>query len=105
MHADSMLANPHRVWLGLAPDLGQRSPGALRSTLRTVAQGGAVIESGRFLAERVGRRSFQTTISDQKRTFISMPLGELWAVRRSTRVANVVGGAAVPTMERILLQS
>jgi hypothetical protein len=64
-----------------------------------------IVESGRFLAERVGRRSFHPTIADRKRTFISMPLGELWAVRRSTGVANVIGGAAVPTMERILLQS
>jgi short subunit dehydrogenase-like uncharacterized protein len=105
MHATGMLAKPERVWLGLAPDLGQRSQGALRSTLRTVAQGGAVVENGRFLAERVGRRSFRAILADRRRTFISMPLGELWAVRRSTGVANIIGGAAVPTAERILLQS
>ena len=105
MHAASMLATPERIWLGLAPDLGQRSSGALRSTLRTVAQGGAVLQDGHFHPERVGRRSFQAALTQRKRTFISMPLGELWAIRRSTGVANVIGGAAVPTAERILLQS
>jgi saccharopine dehydrogenase (NAD+, L-lysine-forming) len=105
LHAAGMLAKPECVWLGLAPELGQRSAGALRSTFRTVAQGGTVVENGRFLAERVGRRSFRRTLAERKRTFISMPLGELWAVRRSTGVANVIGGAAVPMAERILLQS
>jgi hypothetical protein len=37
--------------------------------------------------------------------FISMPLGELWAIRRSTGVANVIGGATVPVTERIPLFS
>ena len=105
MHAAGMLTKPQRIWLGLAPDLGQRSPGALLSTLRTVAKGGAVLQDGRFLSERVGRRSFQATLAQRKRTFISMPLGELWAIRRSTGVANVIGGATAPFAERILLQS
>jgi saccharopine dehydrogenase (NAD+, L-lysine-forming) len=105
MHAAGMVEKPERVWLGLAPDLGQRSPGALRSTLRTVARGGAVVKDGRFLPERVGRHVFRATLSAQKRTFISMPLGELWAIRRSTGVASAIGGAAVPAAERILLQS
>ena len=34
-----------------------------------------------------------------------MPLGELWAVRRSTGVSGVIGGVSRPTPERILLQS
>jgi short subunit dehydrogenase-like uncharacterized protein len=105
MHAAAMLAKPERIWLGLAPDLGQRSPGALRSTLQTVAQGGYVLANGQFVSERVGRRSFQTGAGQQRRTFISMPLGELWAIGRSTGVANVIGGAAVPKAERILLRS
>jgi short subunit dehydrogenase-like uncharacterized protein len=105
MHAAAMVEKPERVWLGLGPDLGQRSAGALRSTLRTVAQGGAVVRDGRFLPERVGRHVFRTALAEQRRTFISMPLGELWAIRRSTGVANVIGGAAVPAAERILLKS
>ncbi len=105
MHAAAKLAKPERVWVGLAPDLGQRSPGALRSTMRTVAQGGAVVHNGRFVSERVGRRSFQAELSPRKRTFVSMPLGELWAISRATGVADVIGGAAVPLAERILLQS
>jgi short subunit dehydrogenase-like uncharacterized protein len=105
MHAAAMLAKPERIWLGLAPGLGQRSPGALRSMLRTVAQGGAVLYHGRFVSERVGRRSFQPGLTQQQRTFVSMPLGELWAIHRSTGVANIIGGAAVPAAERILLRS
>src|SRR5215813_4283810 len=53
MHAVSLLSQPKRVWLGLVPDLGLRSPGAVASTLRTVAQGGAVVENGQFVLERV----------------------------------------------------
>jgi hypothetical protein len=105
MRAAGMHANPARIWLGLAPDLAQRSAGALRSTFRTLAQGGAVLQDGRFLSERVGRRLFRTTLAEQKRTFTSMPLGELWAIRRSTGVANAIGGVAVPMAERVLLQS
>ena len=105
LHAVGMLGNPQRVWLGLAPDLGLRSPGAVASTLRTVAQGGAVVENGQFVPERVGRRSFTATLSGRRETFISMPLGELWAVRRSTGVSGVTAGVTRPTPERILLQS
>jgi short subunit dehydrogenase-like uncharacterized protein len=105
MHAASMLRQPQRVWLGLAPDLALRSRGAVASTLRTVAQGGAVLENGQFVAERVGRRSFPATLAGRKETFISMPLGELWAVRRSTGVRSVIGGMTPPGPQRILLQS
>src|SRR5262249_10029634 len=48
MLAASMIGQPQRVWLGLMPDLGTRSPGAVASTLRTLAQGGAVVEKGKF---------------------------------------------------------
>jgi short subunit dehydrogenase-like uncharacterized protein len=105
MHAVSMLKQPERVWLGLVPDLGVRSPAAIGSTLRTVAQGGAVVENGQFVSERVGRRSFAATLAGRSETFISMPLGELWAVRRSTGVSSVIAGVSRPTPERILLQS
>jgi short subunit dehydrogenase-like uncharacterized protein len=105
MHAVSMLRQPQRVWLGLAPDLGLRSPGAVASTLRTVAQGGAVVENGQFVPERAGRRSFTATLAGRRETYISMPLGELWAVRRSTGVSDVVAGVMRPMPERILLQS
>src|SRR5215831_3050031 len=105
MHAASMLIRPQRVWLGLMPDLGPRSPGAVASTLRTVAQGGAVVENGQFVLERVGRRSFAASLAGRKETFISMPLGELWAVRRSTGVSGVIAGVTRPTPERILWQS
>ena len=105
MHALSMLLQPQRVWLGLAPDLGLRSPAAVESTLRTVAQGGAVVENGHFVPERLGRRSFTATLAGRRETFISMPLGELWAVRRSTAVSGVIVGVTRPTPERMLLQS
>jgi saccharopine dehydrogenase (NAD+, L-lysine-forming) len=105
MHAVSMLGHPNRVWLGLMPDLGQRSRGAVESTLRTVAQGGAVVENGVFVRERVGRRSFSATLAGRKESFISMPLGELWAVRRSTAASNVIAGVTRPAPERIFLQS
>src|SRR4051812_7596867 len=105
MHAASMLRQPQRVWLGLAPDLGLRSRGAVTSTLRMVAQGGAVVENGLFVPERVGRRSFRATVAGRGETFISMPLGELWAVRRSTGVSGVIAGVKRPMAERILLKS
>jgi saccharopine dehydrogenase (NAD+, L-lysine-forming) len=105
MHAAGMLGQPRRVWLGLVPDLGMRSQGAAASAIRAVARGGAVVENGQFVPERVGRRSFTATIAGRKETFISMPLGELWAVRRSTAVSTVVAGAARPLPERLLLQS
>jgi saccharopine dehydrogenase (NAD+, L-lysine-forming) len=105
LHAVSMLTRPQRVWLGLMPDLGLRSPGAVASTLRTVAQGGAVVENGQFVRERVGRRSFAATVAGRNQTFISMPLGELWAVHRSTGTAGVIAGVTRPTPERILLRS
>ena len=105
LHAAAMLAKPERIWLGLAPGLGQRSPGAVRSTLRMVAQGGAVVQNGQFVSERAGHRSFDATLAQRERIFVSMPLGELWAVHRSTGIANVVAGADLPVAERILLQS
>jgi saccharopine dehydrogenase (NAD+, L-lysine-forming) len=105
MHAVSMLREPQRVWLGLMPDLGLRSPAAVASTLRTLAQNGAVVQKGQFVPERVGRRSFTATLAGRSETFISMPLGELWAVRRSTGVSDVIAGVARPMPERILLQS
>jgi hypothetical protein len=70
-----------------------------------VAQGGAVVENGQFVSERVGRRSFTATLAGTSQRFISMPLGELWAIRRSTGISNVVAGVTRPTPERILLQS
>ncbi len=105
MHAVSLLGQAERVWLGLMPDLGARSPGAIASTLRSVAQGGAVVEGEQFVAERVGRRLFTATLSGRSETFISMPLGELWAVSRSIGVSSVIAGVARPMRERILLQS
>jgi saccharopine dehydrogenase (NAD+, L-lysine-forming) len=105
MHAVSMLSQPQRVWLGLMPDLGIHSPGAVASTLRTVAQGGAVVEDGQFVTERVGRRSFTATFAGRAESFISMPLGEMWAVRRSTGVSGVIAGVARPMPERILLRT
>jgi short subunit dehydrogenase-like uncharacterized protein len=105
MHAVSMLEQPDRVWLGLMPDLGQRSAGAVESTLRAVAQGGAIVENGQFVPERIGRRSFTATLAGRRETFVSMPLGELWAVRRSTSVSGVIAGVTRPAPERILLQS
>ena len=105
MHAVSALKQPQRVWVGLMPDLGPRSPGAVASTLRTVAQGGAVVENGQFVPERVGRRSFTAKLAGNNETFISMPLGELWAVRRSTGISSVIAGVTRPAPERILLQS
>lgn len=105
MHAVNRLGKPQRVWLGLVPDLGTRSPGAVASTLRTVAQGGAVVDGGQFVPERVGRRSFSATLAGRRETFISMPLGELWAVRRSIGVPGVIAGVARPVPERILLRS
>jgi saccharopine dehydrogenase (NAD+, L-lysine-forming) len=97
MHAISMLRQPRGVWLGLAPDLGLRSLAAVASTLRTLAQGGAVVENGHFVPERVGRRSFTATLAGRRETFISVPLGELWAVRRSTAVSDVIAGVTRPT--------
>ena len=105
MHAAGMLEKPERIWVGLAPDLGQRSTGALRSTFQTIARGGAVVANGRFLPERVGRRSFRTRLTSHHRTFVSMPLGELWAIRRSTGAAHIIGGVVVPAAEGILLRS
>jgi len=105
MHAVSALEQPQRVWVGLMPDLGTRSPGAVASTLRTVAHGGAVVENGQFVPERVGRRSFTAKLAGGNETFISMPLGELWAVRRSTGMSGVIAGVTRPAQERILLQS
>jgi len=105
MHAVSMLQRPQRVWLGLVPDLGLRSPGAAASTVRAMAQDGAVVENGQFVPERVGRRSFAAALAGRRRTFVSMPLGELWAVRRSTGVSGVIAGVTRPTPERILLQT
>ena len=63
------------------------------------------MENGQFVPERVGRRSFTATLADSNETFISMPLGELWAVRRSTGVSGVIAGVTRPAPERILLQS
>ena len=105
LYAASQLASPVRIWLGLAPDLGQRSPGALRSLFQTVARGGMAVQNGMQVAERVGRRSFRATLTQRRRTFVSTPLGELWAIRRSTGVANILGGVDVPAAERILLRS
>jgi len=105
MHAASMLGQPQHIWLGLVPDLGLHSPGAVASALRTVAQGGAVVKNGQLVPERVGRRSFAATVAGRRETFISMPLGELWAVRRSTGVSGVIAGVTRPAPERILLQS
>lgn len=105
MYAAGKLAKPQRIWLGLAPELGQRSRGALRSLLQTVAGGGMIVRNGREVTERVGRRSFRATLNQRQETFVSMPLGELWAIRRSTRVEDIIGGAAMPTAERLLLRS
>jgi len=105
MHAVSMLGQPQRVWLGVVPDVGASSPGAVASTLQVVALGGAVVEGGQFVPERAGRRSFTATLEGRSETFVSMPLGELWAVRRSTGVSSVIGGVARPLPERILLKS
>src|SRR5581483_10882260 len=105
LHAVGMLARPRRAWLGLMPDLGTRSPGAVASTLRTLALGGAVVANGNFVAERAGRRSFTAILAGRKETFVSMPLGELWAVHRSTGMADLIGGVARPASERVLLQS
>jgi len=58
-----------------------------------------------FVAERVGRRSFTATLEGRNERFISMPLGELWAVRRSTGISDLIAGVTRPTPERILLQS
>ncbi|MBZ5579832.1 MAG: saccharopine dehydrogenase NADP-binding domain-containing protein [Acidobacteriia bacterium] len=105
LYAVGKLLTTERIWLGLAPDLGQRSRGALRSLLQTVSRGGMAVHNGRHITERVGRRSFRATLARRRRTFVSMPLGELWAVHRSTGVANIIGGVAVPAAERILLRS
>lgn len=105
MHAVSLLGQAERVWLGLAPDLGPRSPAAVASTLRTVAKGGAVVENGQFVPERMGRRSFTAALAGRKETYISMPLGELWAVRRTTGASIVIAGVTQATPERILLRS
>jgi hypothetical protein len=70
-----------------------------------LAQDGAVVENGRFVSERVARRSFTATLGGRNETFVSMPLGELWALLRSTGVSDVVAGVMRPTSERILLQS
>jgi len=105
MLAASMVGQPQRVWIGLIPDLGIRSPGAVASTLRTLAQGGAVVEKGQFAQERVARRSFSAVIGGQRKSFMSMPLGELWAVCRSTGASNVVAGVMGTKLERILMQS
>ena len=105
LHAVSMLRQPQRVWLGVVPDLALRSPGAAASTVQAMAQDGAVVDNGDFLPERVGRRSFAAVLAGRKQTFISMPLGELWAVRRSTGVSSVIAGVTRPTPERILLQT
>jgi short subunit dehydrogenase-like uncharacterized protein len=105
MHAISRLRQAERVWVGLMPDLGVRSRAAMESTLRTVAQEGAVVENGVFVPERMGRHSFTATLAGQSENFISMPLGELWAVRRSTGVSSVIAGVTRPATERILLRS
>jgi short subunit dehydrogenase-like uncharacterized protein len=105
MLAAGMIEQPRRVWVGLMPDLGTRSPGAVASTLRALAQRGVVVENGGFAQERVARRSFSAVIGGQRKTFMSMPLGELWAVRRSTGVSSVIAGAVGTTPERILMQS
>jgi saccharopine dehydrogenase (NAD+, L-lysine-forming) len=85
--------------------LGLRSPGATASTFETLAHGGAVVENGQFVAERMGRRSFTGTFAGGREKFISTPLGELWAVRRSTGVSSVIAGVKRPAPERFLLQS
>jgi short subunit dehydrogenase-like uncharacterized protein len=105
MHAASMLKQPHRVWVGVAPDLATRSPGAVASTLRVLAEGGASVQNGQLVSERVGRRSFTAILNSRSETFTSMPLGELWAIRRSTTVSSVIAGVRLPPGERILLRS
>jgi short subunit dehydrogenase-like uncharacterized protein len=103
--AGAKLHDPKRIWLGLAPDLGLRSPGGLASTFRTLAQVGAVVEDGEVRTERAGRRSYPAVLGGRNEHFISMPLGELWAIRRSTGVPSIVAGVATPMAERILVRS
>jgi len=105
LHAASLVGNAARIWVGLAPGLGQRSAGALRSTFRTLARGGAVVADGEYAPERVGRRTFRSRLGGRPRTFLSMPMGELWAVRRSTAARNVMAGVALPAAERVMMQS
>jgi hypothetical protein len=63
------------------------------------------MEKGRIIPERVGRRSFAATFAGRRCNFFSMPLGELWAVPRSTGVSDVVAGITTPMPEQLLLRS
>lgn len=68
------------------------TPGAQRTIISVLADGGYVVSAGRFERRPLAHRAWTVRTTHSDVTFASAPLGELAALRRSTGVTDIVVG-------------
>jgi len=87
-----------RLHIGIDARNAHRSTGAAVSTLDVLGGGGAWIESGNLVRGPLAHDRFRATLGPGSQTFIAAPLAEALAAFRTTGIANVVAGVAVPRL-------
>jgi len=85
-----------RLRIGVDLRNGQRSLGAVLSTLDVLGAGGAWIERGALVRGRVAHLRFRASLGERSQTFVAAPLAEALAAHRTTGIADVVAGVPAP---------
>jgi short subunit dehydrogenase-like uncharacterized protein len=68
------------------------TPGAQRTIVSVLADGGYIVSGGRFERRPLAHQSWIVRTTDSDIAFASAPLGEVAALRRSTGIADIVVG-------------
>ena len=105
-HVCDRMADPVSLEIAISPYVAQRSAGASKSTLETIARGGYVRRNGELVAMPFGSGGKRIRFTEGERNVLPVPSGDLEAAYMATGIANIRVYMPVsihPLLARLLL--
>src|SRR4051794_7585346 len=102
-HVADRLPDATHLRLSVAASNAQTTAAVRRTILEVLAEGGHAVEGGRWRRRPLGHEAWTVNDGGQESSFASAPMGELVAVHRWAKAANIVVGRpmAASTATRI----
>ncbi len=88
-HVCAQIINPVSLEIVMSPYVAQRSAGAAKSTLETIAHGGYVRRDGILVRNTFGSGAKRIRIANGEHNVIPVPSGDLEAAYIATGIANI----------------
>jgi len=91
--------------LSVAAANALRTPGAQRTVVAVLADGGYVVTGGRFARRRLADQTWTVRTNGAAVDFAAAPMGELASLRHSTRIGEIVVGRPMPRGSAMVLRT